>query len=197
MFLDALRRTTIIPVILAVLMAVPPATFAQDKDQATGSEIAGQVQAEAGGSLAGATVLAYHLSSEQVFSSTVTNAKGQYQLADLPYGYFDVAVETEEGLFLANQVINVSPSAKTVLTLVLGKYTASDAADARTFPGSDAEPVGVARVEEKSKGAAFWKSGAGIGIIAGGGALLLLLIASGGGSDDPPPPPASASTPTD
>ena len=126
----------------------------------------------------------------------MTNAKGQYQLVDLPYGYFDIAVETDEGLYLANQVINVSPSGKTVLTLALGKYTASDAADARTFPGSDAVPVGVARVEEKAGGAAFWKSGAGIGILAGGGALLLLLIASGGSSSDDAPP-ASASLPQD
>jgi hypothetical protein len=196
MILAGLRRTTIIPVILAALLAVPPTTFAQDTDTATGSEISGVVQAEAGGALVGATVYAYHLSSEEVFTSTVTNAKGQYEILDLPYGYFDIAVETDEGLFLANQVINVSPSGKTVLTLGLAKYSTTDAADARTFPGSDAEPVGVARVEEKARGAAFWKSPAGIGIIAGGGALLLLLIASGGSSDDTPPP-ASASAPTD
>jgi hypothetical protein len=196
MSLAGLRRTTIIPVFLAMLLAVPPATFAQDGDSATGSEIAGKVELGEGGGLAGATVLAYHLSSEEVFTSTVTNTKGQYQILDLPYGYFDIAVETEEGLYLATQVVNVSPSGKTVLTLVLAKYTADDAADARTFPGSDAEPIGLASIEEKAGGAAFWKSPAGIGIIAGGGALLLLLIASGGDSDDTPPP-ASASAPTD
>jgi hypothetical protein len=196
MILAGLRRTTVVPVFLAVLLAVPPTSFAQDGDTATGSEIHGRVQAEAGGALAGATVYAYHLSSEAVFTSTVTNAKGEYEILDLPYGYFDIAVETDEGLFLANQVINVSPSAKTVLTLGLAKYTASDAADARAFPGSEAQPIGVARVEEKARGAAFWKSPAGIGIIAGGGALLLLLIASGG-SDSDDTPSVSPSTPAD
>ena len=193
MFLSALRRATALPLILAFLLAVPPAVFAEDGQEGTTSEISGRVLDTAGEPLAGAKVIAYHLSSEETYISTVTNAKGQYEILNLPYGYFDVAVEAEDGLYLASQVVNVAPSSQTVMTLNLSQFTPEQAADARTFPASDAAPVGLASVEEKPKGADFWKSGTGIGIIAGvGGALLLTLILTSGDDDETVPPPASA-----
>ncbi|NIM64126.1 MAG: hypothetical protein GTO30_21490, partial [Acidobacteria bacterium] len=45
-------------------------------------------------------VLAYHLATEEVFSAT-TNAKGQFVITGLPYGYFDMAVRSADGLYVS------------------------------------------------------------------------------------------------
>jgi len=181
MTLSSLRRTTALPVCLALLIfsaQLAPLRAAADQ---TGSNLSGRILSEAGAPVTGATVLAYHLSSEKVFRSGATDAKGGYEVAGLPYGYFDVAVETPQGLYVADQVVNVPPSGKVVLTLNLYPYTEAMADEGRSFPGTEQQPVGVARVQEKLKGGDFWKSPKGVATLAGGGAVLLLLLAGGGG----------------
>ena len=42
--------------------------------------------------MAGATVIAYHLSTARVFKSEPTDSKGHYEMSELPLGYFDLAV---------------------------------------------------------------------------------------------------------
>jgi len=187
MILGSLRRARIIPLFLVFALGLPSVAFAQEGEGGEVSEISGRILDEAGQPVVGAKVMAYHLSTEQVYSSDPTNAKGEYEIGELPYGYFDVAIETPDGLYVATQVVNVSPASKSVLALTLSPYTAAEADDGRSFPGTDETPVGLARLREKPKGADFWKSGKGIGIIAGGGAVLLLLIASSGGGDDTSP----------
>jgi hypothetical protein len=180
---------TAFPLILAALIALPPAAFAQDSEPSGNSELSGRLLKEDGTPLVGATLLAYHLATTDVFTAEPTNDNGEYELTGLPYGYFDLAVETPDGLYVASEVVNISPSSKSVLTLTVGGFIGATE-EARTFPGTDAEPVGVARVKEKPGGKDFWKSGKGIAIIAGGGAALLLLATSSGGDDN-----ASPSTP--
>lgn len=186
------RRGSGIPVFLAVLLAMPPLAIAQDSPGQATSTLSGRILAADDTPVIGAKVLAYHLSSERVFTSELTSSRGEYSIEGLPYGYFDIAVETADGLFVANQVVNVAPSSQSVLTLSLHSFAAGAAGadEGRAFPGTDQEPVGVARVTEKLSRKDFWRSPKGVGILAGGGGALLLLLAGGGSSSS-----ASPSTP--
>lgn len=181
MTLSSLRSTTLLPICLAASIVVAPVTPVLAATDQAGSNLSGRILSEAGAPVTGVTVLAYHLSSERVYRSGATDAKGGYEIGGLPYGYFDVAVETPQGLYVSDQVVNVPPSGKTVLTLGLFPFTEAMADEGRSFPGTEQQPVGVARVQEKSKGGDFWKSPKGVATLAGGGAVLLLLIAGGGG----------------
>ena len=56
----------------------------------------------------------------KVFTSPPTDKKGGYAITDLPYGYYDLAVDREDGLYLANRVINLAPAstAEVLMTIV-------------------------------------------------------------------------------
>lgn len=135
--------------------------------------------------MAGATIIAYHLSSERVYRSEVTDSSGNFSIADLPYGYYDIAVQSSTGLFVADQVINLPPSGKASLNMTLSPGGTDESAP-RGFPGAEEAPIGVAMVNKKEK-MAFWKSPGGIAIIAGAGAILLAAVALSGGDDDEQP----------
>jgi len=130
----------------------------------------------------GATVLAYHLSSEQIFRSSPTTSKARYEIPGLPYGYFDIAVETPEGLFVGEQVVNLAPAAKTDVTVALTRteeLAVSARSALRPYPGSEAQPVGLARLDQEPIKKEFWQSPKGIAVMAGVGGVILLAIASG------------------
>lgn len=155
----------------------------KDAEPAPGSFLKGRVLAADGKApLSGVRVMLYHLSSELALTAEPTGGKGNFEIPALPYGYFDLAVATDDGLFVANQVINVPPSGKSVVVLTLRRFAeTTPSGERRPFPGTDEAPVGVALLAEKLVGAAFWGSPKGLTVlgVAGGGALLLL---AGGGS---------------
>jgi hypothetical protein len=173
-------------IVLGVLLAFQPLLAATEPAPSGDSRLLGKIQGIEGKPLAGVRVLAYHLSSEAVFKSQPTSSKGSYEIEGLPYGYFDLAVETSDGLFVANQVVNVPPSGKTSISMALATEAQAAALgdQARQFPGAEQQPSGVASVDEKATGRDFWRSPKGIAIIAGGGALVLLAIAGGGSSSN-------------
>jgi hypothetical protein len=151
------------------------------------SRISGKIESTTGQPVVGATVMAYHLSTEQLYSSVPSGTDGEYELPTLPYGYFDLAVETEAGVFVGNQVINLAPASKAVVNFTTVEYGSGDPS-ARSFPGTGDPSAGVARVQEKVTGRAFWTSAKGIAILTGGGAVALLaLTASSDDEDDPSP----------
>jgi hypothetical protein len=185
---DFRRRSLSFSLALILALTVMPAPLAAEVD--TGSELSGRILSLAGAEVAGASLLAYHLSTEELFTSDPTGGGGEYNLTGLPYGYFDLAIQTADGIFVADQVVNIAPSAKSVLTLTLVPFSASDPGsvdDRRAFPGTEDEPIGVARVEEKMRGAEFWRSKKGVAILAGGGAAALLLLSGGGSSSSQSP----------
>jgi hypothetical protein len=141
--------------------------------------------------VSGAKIIAYHLSTEQLFEALPTGPNGQYEIAALPYGYFDLAVETPEGVFVGNQVVNIPPDGTAGITFTLSPHTDGRP---RVFPNSDMTASGTAQVQEKLKGRAFWRSPKGVAIMAGTGGALLLAVA-GGDSDTSAPTAASPSTP--
>jgi hypothetical protein len=135
----------------------------------------------------GATVLAYHLSTEQVYSSSPTNPKGVFEIPDVPRGYYDLAVETAEGLFVGNQVLNVPPDGKAIVHFDLDSFSAPAGQGAREFPGSERPSSGVAQVDERPTQKDFWSSTKGIAILGSIGGVGLLLLASDSGDDEPSP----------
>lgn len=109
--------------------------------------------ADTGEAMVGAKVYAVHLDTKQVFSSAPASGKGEYQITGLPYGYYDLAVETVDGLFLANRVVNAPAGEKVTLSLALGPPQPEDtewwsAEPDRRIPGLDRIPDGVARIVE-------------------------------------------------
>jgi hypothetical protein len=177
--------------VLALLgQPATPLLLAQTDDDPPEGEgrILGEVIGPDGSKLAGATIIAYHLSTEEVFRSLPTDGKGHFELAELPYGYFDVAVQTDDGLFVADQVVNVPPSGKATMNMTLVAGTTSDTPP-RGFAGLDTPATGVARVDAKQHGGSFWKSSKGIAVLGGVGAAVLLAIALSGNDDEQPVSP--------
>lgn len=182
-------------ILLLTLLFVPSTAWADDpKPAVPNSQIRGKVLGIDGRPVGGVEVLAYHLATEETFTTT-TSGKGEFTLPDLPYGYFDMAVRTADGLYVADQVANVSPTGKNMVEFRLQTFSASTQADRRSFPGDDVSPVGLARVlDQRMVGESFWRSPKGISILSGGGALVLLAF-TGGGSEPtaspfiPPPIP--------
>ncbi len=129
-----------------------------------------------------ARVLAFHLSSAQLFVSEPTN-RGGFEIRGLPFGYYDLAVETRDGLYAATQVINVAPSGTAALVLTLAPYQPATAGLARVFPARDVESSGVAEVRRKLRGREYWRSPGGVAIISGIGGVALLALAAGSESE--------------
>ena len=138
--------------------------------------------------VAGATVMLYHLSTEYAVSET-TGSKGDFEIRFQLYGYFDLAVAADDGVYVANQVINLPPSGKSVVVLRLRRFAeTTPSGERRPFPGTDELPIGVAMLVEKLRGAAFWGSPRGLSVIGGAGAGLLLLLSGGGSTVSDPMP---------
>ena len=175
--------------LMAFFLAPMAAVLADEpKPAVPNSEIRGKVLGIDGQPAAGAEILAYHLATEEIFSTT-TDGNGTFKLIDLPYGYFDMAVRSD-GLYVADQVANVSSTGKNVIVFRLQLFTASTQADRRAFPGADEVPVGLARViNQRMVGESFWGSARGISIFAGGGALVLLAFTGGSRPASPFMPP--------
>lgn len=170
--------------VLAVMLlcGLDPALQAQPPGVSTGTaRIAGRIQPTPGmASIQDSTVLAYHLSMEKLYSSAPIDSNGKFDLSGLPYGYYDLAVDTPQGIFAANQVINVPPGAKFAASFNLVPAAAGTQLASREFRGSEKPVVGVAEFERRLSGREYWSSPKGVAILAGAGGLALLALASGG-----------------
>lgn len=180
-----------IAALVLVTAMLPGPVLAQDAPGATEDELIGPLP-EAGSlegkvfgpngktPVSGAVVYAYHLDSDEVFASTDTDGKGRYVLKGLPLGWFDLFVRTEEGVFVANHVVNIPPKGKITASLTLKGYADESSwfsgNSRRAVPGLEEEATGVANLDRTAKGKSFWAKPAGIGIMIGGGALVVLGI---------------------
>ena len=169
-------------VLLSFVQQGPLAQYTPTGVEGT-AKIKGKVLDAQGKQVAGARVLAYHLSSERLFTSEPTNKSGEYLVEGLPYGYFDLAIETSEGLFVANRVVNLPPAGTAAVVFTVVPYEPTTASRARKHPASEQEPSGLAELRRKPKGREFWRSPKGVAIIAGIGGAALLGIAVGSESE--------------
>ncbi len=192
---ERVRRYAVILLIAGMVLG-PQTTWTLAAGTAGNVVLRGKVgSAETGQPIAGARVYAVHLDTKQVFTSAITNAKGEYQITGLPFGYYDLAVETPDGLYLANRVINAPAGEKVDVSLMLGPPQPEDtewwsAEPDRRIPGLDRVPSGVARIVEgrvplarardlaaasgQGPAAAGAGAGAGAGVAAAGAASWLV-----------------------
>ena len=179
--------------LICLVLVVPgPAAVAAEEPTGTAgtARLLGGVTDASGKAAPGCTVMAYHLSSAQTFSSAPTDARGHFELTGLPYGYFDVAVKSPDGLFVASEVVNVPPGGKVSVTMTLVPGTAGSA-EPRGFAGLDERAVGVAEIGKRQSGGAFLKSPTGLAILGGVGGAALLALALSGGDDEEPASPSN------
>lgn len=187
---------------LATLEVAPTAAFAA-KDSGnsapTGAEIRGKVYRSNGKTaVSGAVVSVYLLDTGNVIAAPPTGGNGEFALVGLPYGYADLYVETADGMFAGNQVLNLSPGGKVAVSLDLSSFADKPPAwwsgrEPKELPGSGKKPVGVAELHSKVRGSEFWKTPGGIATLGaiGGAVLLAIAVGGGGGSSSN----ASPSTP--
>ncbi len=152
------------------------------------SRIVGKVRAPDGKvGVRDSRVHAYHLSTGRLYTSEPTGSGGAFEIAGLPFGYFELAVETGEGLFVAGSMVNLAPASKAVVLLLLAPYDAQPESwwsshERRSFSGSEEETRGIAEIRRKLSGREFLRSTKGVVLLSTVGAAVLLVIAA---SDDP------------
>lgn len=170
--------------LFSISVTAQPAQAQHTPDDMQGTaKITGKVVDSSGREVRGARILAVHLSSSRIFASEPTGGNGEYEVPGLPYGYFDLAVEVAEEIYVSNRIVNVAPAGTAAAIFTLVPFDPTTAALSRHHPGSDAEPAGVARLREKPKGREFWRSPKGVAIVSGVGGAALLAIAAGSGNE--------------
>jgi len=191
---SGLRRALSAVTVLAVL--IPTVALGQENAEdpaAVGDSVPrtglleGRVlDSESGKGTPGAQVFAHHLDTGMVFSAPPTDERGRYRIEGLPIGWFDLYVETPDGLFVANQVVNMPPRGEVDISLALTKFEDKPPSwgvgRRRDVPGVDTPSIGEARLDETARGKSFWKKPTGIALVAGGGALVILAIVASGDS---------------
>ncbi len=187
------KSRSFVAIVLGLSLALPAAAVEKAKAEgkqapAAAGKIRARILATDGKTpIAGAVLRAYLLETGQVFESRPTTSKGECEIGGLPFGYVDLAIDTPEGTFVANQVVNVPPASTVGLSFVLTKFSDHPAAwwsgrEPRAVPGSGKPAAGAAEVRPKAKGREFWTSAKGIAILAGGAGAVLLALASSGGA---------------
>jgi len=209
-------------VLASVLLVVSPVLAKTAPPPPAFAEIGGTVVGADGlTAVAGATVKAAHVESQKVYTSAATTRNGSYVLSGLPEGWYDVAVETPKGLFVASSLIRASAGQRSMASIALGA-TAPDAQEPPADPNAPApeppkeepppseppatppadpnappaEPPAPPEQQQKKKGTSFWKSPGGAAILIVGGSLLLAAAASSATDNDidiDTPPPMTSS----
>jgi hypothetical protein len=181
--------------VAAVLLVVTPA-FADTATPPAFAEIGGTVVGADGlTTISGATVKAANVESQKVYTSAVTTRNGSYVLSGLPDGWYDVAVETPNGLFISGTLVRASSGQRTMASIALGAKSQGEtptppAADPNAPPPEQppADPNAAQQPppeqQQKKKGASFWKSPGGAAILIVGGSLLLAAAASSATDND-------------
>jgi hypothetical protein len=164
-------------VISALILAPLPALGADQPEETNSAKIMGKLTiGEKKTPVVGATVLAYHLSLAQLFRSEPTGDNGRFVIEGLPHGYFDMAVDAPDGVYVSEQVVNAGPGAEVVANFNLAPSDFAGS-EPREFPGSSETPIGIAQFMKKKSRKAIW-IGTGVGV-----AVVLALALAGSDSD--------------
>jgi len=126
--------------------------------------------------VSGAVVRAVRGDGAQVYSSLPTDEKGNFSLANLSPGSYDIVVELPDGIFVVERTLSISEAK--AYSLSLATVPAENVE--KRISAVDKPVKGYAwTLEGKGKGAGFWRTPGGIAIIAGGVAGLAALALSG------------------
>lgn len=160
---------------------------AKEPKSTAGSRLEGRVLGPDGKPARRAVVVVRPLESDVSWSSPPSDSRGRFHLQGLPYGWADLVVTTEKGEFLGDQAINLPPGSKVSIDFSLLETADTPASwwtDRRVEPPAGVKTdqvAGMAQSSQKLIGVEYWKSPAGIAILASVGVVALGLIAAGGG----------------
>ena len=108
-----MRRLGRLSKLLAVLAALslPVASFAPalaaEGDAVADRTLEGKILSDDGQAIQGAKVKVRNLDTGEEFTSAPTGANGSYKLDNLPPGRYEIAVQTEAGVFLGNRTVDL------------------------------------------------------------------------------------------
>jgi hypothetical protein len=129
-------------------------------------------QADAKTELAGAKVTVVNVKTGEKFTSNVTGENGNYEVRDLPAGSYDVVIEIDGTVFVADNLVDLSHNDTMSLD-----YNVTPQRPANRVVKGVPKPQGAAQEAGGSSAPAgyhgFWGS-------AGGIALIVVLVAGAG-----------------
>ncbi len=156
-----------------LLLMVPacigfPGVWAMESD--SGTLLGVITTGDGGGVHGGAVVLVRNTVTGEIFNSSPADELGMYISREVPFGIYDLAVETEKGYFLTSDQVAVKSTVPQVISLALS------------------EDEGSASVK---KTAVWWKSPVGIVVISAAAVATGLVVAKQLEDDPAPESPAN------
>ena len=173
------------------------------------AEIHGNILAADGlTAVAGVSVKAANMDTRAVYTSTTTGQDGHYTLKGIPAGSYDLAVETPQGLYAANLLVDVDAGRRTAVSLALQPGVQQPPPPTPPAEGQDkdkpkadegkkdegkkdegkkddkAKQPEPQEQKKKKKGGGFWRSPGGAAILIVGGAAVLGVAANAAAGND-------------
>jgi len=105
------------------------------------AEIRGSVLAADGlTAMRGVSVKAANMQTSEIYTSSPTGDNGAYKLTGLPAGSYDLAVETSQGLYAADMLIDAGAGSRTIVSLALKPGAPSIRQDTPPDPNAPSKP---------------------------------------------------------
>lgn len=196
---DALLRHRLVATSLVAALLAGPVTalplLAQQGGAAAPASGRGSIsgelfQADGKTPLEGARAHAVNVKTGQRYISEVVGRGGNYSISGLPAGTYDVAVEINGEIFVADNLVDLGGGEGASLSYAVQPMRpANRALKGLPNPKGSAAVMGVFRANATAA-PSFWKSPGGITLLTILGAGAVLAIAGGSDDDD-----ASPSTP--
>ena len=189
LLLPVVRR--FVAVVLTAVLAFPAGAASKGKTPKApkppdASRIEGRIHGGDGKAIPDAIVTVRALDGDKTWSSAPSDRKGRFRIEHVAYGWADIVIKTADGEFLGDQAMTFPPGKKIEVTFTLvptADKPESWWADRRIERPAGVEVAqlgGLAQSSQKLTGVEYWKSPAGIAILAGSAVLALGLIAAGG-----------------
>ncbi|HEY3176809.1 MAG TPA: carboxypeptidase-like regulatory domain-containing protein [Candidatus Polarisedimenticolia bacterium] len=215
-----MRRTTrkagafdrLVAAVLTVALAgywVPAMAYARES-QPRSAEIGGLVLLPDGLTpVSGVSVKAANVDTEQIYASASTGQDGIYRLSGLPAGTYDLAVESPEGLYAADTLVQAIPGKRVIVSLAINKGIQEGQQGEGEKPpeeqkageegkkveegqkeGDPNQPAEPEPEKKSKKGKSFWRSpwAALVGIVPAAILLGFAANAAAGNDDNEPNP---------
>jgi hypothetical protein len=132
--------------------------------------------------LAGATVTAINVRTGRRYVSNHTGDNGAYEIAGLPAGTYDLAIEQADRLYVSENLVELAESQRLYLSFAIqsgaGAPPGAPSGEAKltfTDPSAVPQPVKANSAGTSNKKKGFWSS-------AGGITLISILVAGGVGA---------------
>ncbi len=124
-----------------------------------------------------AVVMGYHFETGKIFSSAPTKDTGSFTLNGLPDGFFELAIDTGDALYVVTEVMEIRGQVRRPLNLALSPGPQPVPEETRiTIHRILGRPALLARVVPDDWGQPTGKNGgATVGIVLGGAAGIGLL----------------------